>query len=191
MFCAHFFCMLQIVGPCSETASRGYFLSLAAHWQQLLRTRCSLHKHSFLGCGKLSAINDLASIYLFWMSAPLIFNDIYQKKLKSTRALRCLTPLPPKHLKRSLNFNSGIPFTLPEKSLFCFKADTCPASARSIPVWLRRGARSNLLCAKSCLSPFSEELERAPCCAAHAAGRCEGKAGLIRPTFLANFKQLP
>lgn len=190
MFCADFFCVLQIVGPCSETASRGYFLSLAAHWQQLLRTRCSLSKHSFLGHGKLSVINHFASIYLFWVSAPLIFN-ITKKKIKSTRALRCLTPLPPKHLKWSLNFNSGIPFSLPEKSLFCFTAATCPTSARSILVWLRRVAWSSLPCAESCLSPFSEELERALCCAAHAAGRCEGKAGLIRPTFLANFKQLP
>lgn len=47
-----------------------------------------------------------------------------------------------------------------------------------------------MICPDSQLSPFLEELGLAWCGAAGFAGRCKGKAGLLHPTFLANFNQL-
>lgn len=126
--------MLWIVGPCSETSSRGQFLDLAAHWRLLPRPRRSLHPRSFLGCSKLSAIGDFtASIYLFWLSAHNS-NTQWCVEKKPTRTLGCLILLLPQYLNWSLKFRPRLPLTLLESSFFSLKASTCPET----PGWVCR-----------------------------------------------------
>lgn len=95
-------------------------------------------------------------------------------------------PTPSPVFKLELDFYTSTPLALLESSFFSLKASTCPECP--VRVCRERGGPD---VRRELVITFFGRAGLAWCGATGFAGRCEGEAGLLRPTFLANFNQLP